>query len=112
MEIIASDNLCILKPYSPLLNKRESLRIFEKIKSLNITSVGLDLSSVEECTIDFLTDLKKISDDVKIGVFNIQSDIFALFSFMKFDKNVELYVNELDYKDAERRLLIRRFNLV
>ena len=52
-------------------------------------NIGIDLSHAQECTIDFFENISLLAENVHISLFNIPSDIFALISFMKFDKIVD-----------------------
>ena len=63
MEIKTSDKYCILTPMSPTLDGYESLRLFDEISEHQNLNVGLDLSYVQECTIDFLEMLRKEYED-------------------------------------------------
>lgn len=111
MEIKETEKLCIITPLSNKLNKRESNRLFEALKS-EIKGTALDLSYVEECTIDFIECLKEICKTKQVGIFNIPSDIFVLFNIMKLDKLASLYVSELDFEEESRRLINRQFSIV
>ena len=54
MEIQSSQKFCIITPLSPKLDARETNRLVEELKSHAHQTVGLDLSYVQDCTIDFL----------------------------------------------------------
>lgn len=112
MEIIESNKICILKPFSPKLDGREASRIFNKINSMGKKNIGIDLSHAQECTIDFFENISLLAENVHISLFNIPSDIFALISFMKFDKIVDLFVSENDFIESSHKLVMRRFSLV
>ena len=109
MEIVTQDKLCILKPLSPILDERKTGRLFEEADSHSNYNIGIDLSFVKECTIDFMLNLDKHTN---ISIFNIPTDIFTLFNIMNVDKKINLYVNETDFKDNKRRLLNRKFFVV
>ena len=112
MEIIESNENIIIKPYSPILNKRESYRLFESIKNISSGKIGIDLSLVNECTNEFINVLEELAQKRNIGVFNIPSDIFTIFSFMDFDKKIQLFVSQMDFENDIRQLLIRRFSVI
>lgn len=109
MEIKVFDKLCILTPLSPFLDQREVKRLFDEIKLYEGAVIALDLTFVDNCTIDFFDLVKNIKN---LNIYNISADIFALFNFMKLDKIVNLYVNELDFIDSKRRILNRDLKLV
>lgn len=107
MEIKTSDKYCIITPFSPNLNEYEANKIANEINP-NLR-VGLDLSYVTDCTIDFLD---KISHIKNLSLFNISSDIFTLLSVMNLDKKLNLFVSELDFLDDQHRIINRRFSIV
>ena len=111
MEIRDNENLCIYAPLSPKLNSYESKRLFNELAN-DSRIVGIDLSYVCDCTIDFIEELKALSKIKNIGIFNIPSDIFTLFNFMNLDKTAELYVSELDFLEGSRKLINRKFAVV
>ena len=106
MEIKNKDNFCIITPLSPKLDKRESLRLEEEIENNLHKQIGLDLSFVKDCTIEFIDTILKIKN---ISLFNIHSDIFSLFLSMNMDKTVNLYVSEMDFEENRHKLLNRKF---
>lgn len=108
MEIRDNEKVCIFAPLSPKLDKRESLRIFDKIIREN-RDVALDLRFVQDCTIDFIETLKEIASTKKIGIFNIPSDIFVLFNIMQVDKSAKLFVCEPDFEENSRQIINRQF---
>jgi hypothetical protein len=111
MEIRESDKVCIYTPLAPRLNAYECSRLFPSLASENKT-IALDLSFVQDCTIEFIEALKNLASCRDIGVFNIQSDMFALFNLMNVDKTVRLFVSESDFYENSRRLINRKFSIV
>ena len=109
MEVIALKNHNIITPLSPRLDKYETARIIEEIEMLSDKKVGLDLSYVKDCTVDFFEKIKNIGN---ISLFNIPSDIFAIITFMKLDKTLNIYVSESDFLENKRRILSRKFLLL
>lgn len=109
MEIVTQDKLCILKPLSPILDKREADRLFEEVYMHDSYNIGIDLSFVQECTSDFMLSLDKHTE---ISMFNIPSDVFTLFNIMNIDKKINLYVSETDFRENKRRLLNRKFFII
>lgn len=111
MEIRDTEKVCIFAPLSPKLDKYESNRILNKILKEN-REIAIDLRFVSDCTIDFIENLKKIASCKKIGIFNIQSDIFVLFNIMQVDKFAKLFVSEIDFEDNTRQLINRCFTVL
>ena len=109
MEIKTSDNFCIITPFSPKLVEKEAKKLFAEILRNKNLKMGIDMSFVKECTIEFIDVLSKIGD---IGLFNVTSDIFVLFNIMNVDKKINLFVSELDFKADKHQLLNRRFCLI
>ena len=108
MEIKESERFYIITPLSPKLGARESFRIGEEAAENN-KRIGIDMSFVQDCTIDFINQLVKIKN---ISLFNISSDIFAILTSMNIDKTVPLFVSEMDFLDDRHQLLNRKFTLV
>lgn len=111
MEIRDNEQLCIYAPLSKKLTSYESDRLYSEIISEK-RRVGIDLYYVYDCTVEFIERIKEISQKKKVGIFNIPSDIFALFNIMELDKCADLYVSELDFAENSRQLLNRRFTIV
>lgn len=111
MEIRENEKFCIFAPLGGKLDLRESERLLKEI-SAETRQVGIDLKYVYDCTIDFIDILKHSAKSKQIAIFNIPSDIFALFNIMKLDKAVNLYVSENDFQEHTRRLINRNFQLV
>ncbi len=111
MEIRDNDNFCIVAPLGGKLDKIESERLLREI-STETRQVGIDLKYVYDCTIDFIEALKQTTKSKQIAIFNIPSDIFALFNIMNLDKAINLYVSEHDFENNTRRLINRDFKLI
>ncbi len=109
MEIKEQNNFYIITPLSPKLDKRESFRLEEEINNNSNKQVGLDLSYVQDCTIEFIDMLVNIKN---LSIFNIHSDIFSLFLSMNLDKKLNLFVSEIDFTEKKHKLLNRKFRLV
>lgn len=111
MEIRDNEKVCIFAPLSPKLDKRETGRLVAEINNED-KQIAIDLSFVQDCTIDFIEGLKELALKKRVGIFNIPSDIFALFNFMNIDKSVNLYVSELDFEENTRQIINRKFVLI
>ena len=109
MEIKTSENFCIITPLSQKLSSIGVDKLLEEILANQKYRIGLDMSYVNECDINFIDMLAKIGN---IGLFNITSDVFALLNFMNIDKKVELFVSEMDFKADKHQLLNRKFCIV
>ena len=109
MEVITSKNHCIITPLSPKLGKQETESLRNEVISANGLDIGIDLSYVKDCSMEFIEEIKKYRN---ICLFNISSDIFALFTFMKLDKILNLYVSELDFLENCHRIVKRNFVLL
>jgi len=111
MEKRENQNVCIFTPLCPKMDKRSWSKIAEKIEQ-DSRLLALDLSYVQDCTIEFIEGLKEISQKKNLGVFNIPSDIFVLFNVMNIDKSVKLFVNESDFEYNCRQIINRKFSLI
>ncbi len=109
MEIEIFNNTCIITPLSPLLDEREVKRLNLEINEYQNFKIGLDLSFVENCNIDFI---KSINNKKNINLFNIPINIFSLINLMNLDKKIGLYSSELDFIENKRQLLNRKFHLI
>lgn len=108
MEIRESEKYYIVTPLSPKLGARESSRLEDEIVGNN-KRIGIDMSFVQDCTIEFINELVNLKN---ISLFNISSDVFAILTSMNLDKSVPLFVSELDFMNNKHRLLNRKFSLV
>ena len=109
MEIRDTDKCRIITLFSPKLAERATSRLKEELERGGDKRIGIDMSYVNDCTIEFINELLKVRD---IGLFNIPSDIFALFTKMGMDKSLNLFVSELDFIENRHKLLNRKFTLV
>lgn len=112
MEITLSKHHCIIKPFAKKIDLRECKRILEAVADVRGNALGFDLSFVEECSFEFIDYLKNISSEIEISLYNIPSDVFVLLSFMKLDKSVKLFVNEIDFKASSHQLIMRKFSVL
>lgn len=111
MEIVRKNGFNVITPFCPKLDKRTASSLFKHIENEEI-NVAINMDYVSDCTIEFIEELKNISNNKKIGIFNISSEIFALFNLMNLDKTIPLFVSEIDFEDNQRRLINRRFSVV
>ena len=111
MEIRDNDSFYIIAPLSTKIDSHETERIVSEIMCEE-RNIGLDLRFVFDCTIDFVENLKMICDSKKISIFNINSDVFAIFNYMDLDKFANLFVSELDFEENKRQLINRSFSVV
>ena len=111
MEIRDNDSFYIIAPLSSKIDDYETGRIISEIMGDN-RNIGLDLRYVLDCTIDFIENLKNVCKLKNISIFNINSDVFAIFNYMKMDKYVNLFVSELDFEENRRQIINRAFSLV
>lgn len=111
MEIVSSDKICIFTPLSSKLDKRQTSRLLDKITN-DTRMLAINLDCVEDCTIDFIEGLKNLTRQKDVGIFNINSDVFAMFNLMGLDKCAKLYISEDDFVTDSRQLIKRDFVLV
>ena len=111
MEIRETREYIVIMPLSPILDLRESRRLFSEI-NLASKKVAFDMSLVNSCTIDFINIIKEYTKHNDINFFNINSDLFVLFNIMKIDKLAKLFVSELDFVENSRQLINRTFSIL
>ena len=109
MEITNFDNRCIITPMSAKLDLRQVIRIKKEIENNSDKIIGLNMENVEDCSIDFIEELKKQQN---VNLFNINSNIFVLFNVMKIDKFINLYVSQNDFIENKRRIINRCLNVI
>ena len=109
MEINWIENCRIITPLSPKLTERETGRLSEELANDDQMRTAIDLSFVNDCTIDFIEEIKRHEG---ISLFNISSDIFAILSCMNMDKTAKLFVSEMDFLNDKHQLINRKFNVV
>ena len=108
MEIHLKDNCRIITPLSPKLTDWETQRLSEELNASDIKT-ALDMSLVQDCTIEFIDEIRQHKG---ISLFNISSDIFAIFTCMNLDKTVKLFVSEMDFMNDKHQLINRKFSVV
>lgn len=74
--------------------------------------VALDLKEVESVTEDFFTFIKNFSESTKLTLLNIPSELFAMLNLRRYDKNVKMFNNNLDFAQDKNELINRKFHLV
>jgi len=111
MEIRENDRICIYAPLNSNLGAYDSEKLLKEI-SKDDRDVAIDLQYAENCSVDFIEIIKKISNSKQIGIFNIPSDIFTLLNVMNVDKICRLFVSELDFLENKRQLINRKLSLV
>ncbi len=109
MEIKLADNCCIITPLSPKLTEYETSRLNEELQNIQDCRVALDMSCVNDCTIDFIDEIKQYRG---MSLFNINSDVFAILTSMNLDKILNLFVSEMDFINDKHQLINRKFSIV
>ena len=74
--------------------------------------IALDLKEVESVTEDFFTFIKNFSETTKLTLLNIPSELFAILNLRRYDKNVRMFNNNLDYIEDKQELVNRKFHVV
>ncbi|MBR1776933.1 hypothetical protein IJ750_07670 [bacterium] len=109
MEISISDKYCIITPLSPKIQNSDIKRLSDIINQCKNFNIGLDMSTVKDCTIDFFENIRKFNN---ISLFNIPSDIFVILTIMKLDKTINLYVTKEDFIKSYHRVLTRNLKSI
>ena len=109
MEITLKDNCRIITPLSQKLTDRETQRLSEELINCYEERTALDMSFVNDCTIDFIEEIRMHKG---ISLFNINSDVFAILTSMNLDKTLNLFVSEMDFINDRHQLINRKFSIV
>ncbi len=109
MEIKTSSKYCIITPFSPKLGEIDAKKLLKEIFANRNLKVGLDMSYVNECSMEFIDLICQIKN---LALFNITSDVFAIFNIMNVDKKVDLFVSEIDFIAEKHKLINRKFSII
>jgi hypothetical protein len=109
MEIHLKENCRIITPLSPKLAIWETQRLSEELINCYEDRTALDMSFVDDCTIDFIDEIRMHEG---ISLFNINSDVFAILTCMGLDKTLKLFVSEADFLNDKHQLINRKFSIV
>ena len=110
MEIRDNKTICIIAPLSIKIDKRRIERLTNIIQR-ETRKIAVDLKYVQDCTFEFIEFVKSLSNK-DISFINIPSDIFVLFNVMNLDKDVKLFVSELDFEEDNHQIINRNFIVV
>lgn len=110
MEIRENNTVCIFTPLCEKLDSYDIKKLFDRIERES-RKVAIDLSYVQDCTIEFVDKLKNYAGK-DLGIFNIASDLFVLFNIMNLDKSVNLFVSEIDFEENSRQIINRKFSVI
>lgn len=89
-----------------------NLAILMNKMDLDTKPIALDLKEVESVTEDFFTFIKNFSETTKLTLLNIPSELFALLNLKRYDKNVRMFNNNLDFIEDKHELVNRKFHIV
>lgn len=93
-------------------NSLANLAILLDKSGLNEKPIALDLKEVESVTEDFFTFIKNFSESTKLTLLNIPSELFAILNLRRYDKNVKMFNNNLDFMQDKNELVNRKFQLI
>ena len=109
MEVLITENKCIITPLSQKIDSIQQNRILDEVKRFTGIEVGLNLKYVSDCAVEFLEKLTQVE---KLSLYNISSDIFTIINLMNMDKIFNIYVSQLDFIESKHRVINRKFLLV
>lgn len=89
-----------------------NLAILMNKMDLDTKPIALDLKEVESVTEDFFTFIKNFSETTKLTLLNIPSELFALLNLKRYDKNVRMFNNNLDFIEDKHELVNRKFHII
>lgn len=110
IKIRDEDTYCIVD----IFDKEISDTVLAELKLIlnnvsNNKRIALNLINISEINpefLDFIADLK-----MRISLFNLSLNVYLLLFLGKYDKESDLYVNELDFLMNKRRIVNRKFKL-
>ena len=105
---------CVIDIKTKDLNFKSLANLAILLNKIDIDNrpVALDLKEVESVTEDFFTFIKNFSESTKLTLLNIPSELFAILNLRRYDKNVKMFNNNLDYIEDKHELVNRKFHIV
>lgn len=74
--------------------------------------IGIDLNRVLNIKHEFLDFLKESSLKKKLSLFNVNNEVYLLLFVSRYDKYVNIYLNEDDFYQDKRCIVYRRLKLL
>ena len=115
MKISCSENntSCIFKLHSKVLTVELILRLKKFLDCLpNNKNIALNLQNVDNVCVEFLDFLKETSEQKKLSLINLQSELFVLLNLTRYDEFAHIFLNDIDFIEHKRALLNRRFSVI
>lgn len=113
MKIKDVSKVCIIDIDSNSISKSDLI----KLKRLFVQKalkkrIGIDLKKVMDIKHDFLEFLQECSFKQKLSLFNVNNETYLLLFVSKYDKYVNIYLNEQDFYEDKRCIVYRRLKLL
>lgn len=74
--------------------------------------IGIDLKNVVSVKHDFFEFLINVANKEKVSLYNIPNDIYLMLFVSKYDKHVDMYLDERDFISAKNSIVYRRLKLL
>lgn len=74
--------------------------------------IGINLKNISAVKHDFLDFLMSVANKEKISLFNISNDVYLMLFVSKYDKYVDMYLDERDFISAKNSIIYRRLKLL
>ena len=82
-------------------------------KSNGVIQIAIATANVNaNIILCFFTFIKNFSETTKLTLLNIPSELFAILNLRRYDKNVRMFNNNLDYIEDKHELVNRKFHVV
>ncbi|MBQ3311468.1 hypothetical protein IJG72_05255 [bacterium] len=109
-----SDNKYVIGIKTKDLNFKSLANLAILLNKMNFkdNSIALDLKEVESVSEDFFTFIRNFSETSKLTLLNIPAELFAILNLRRYDKNVKMFNNNLDFFQDKNELINRTFRLV
>lgn len=113
MKIKDVDKVCIVDIAGNAISKSDLIelkKIFEK-KVLK-KRIGINLKNVLNTGHEFLDFLEQCCEKQKLSVFNVNNEVYLMLFILKYDKYVNIYLNEEDFYSDKKCIVYRRLKLL
>ena len=74
--------------------------------------IGIDLKKISSVKHDFLDFLMSVASKEKVSLFNIPNDIYLMLFVSKYDRYVDMYLDERDFISSKNSIVYRRLKLL
>lgn len=113
MKIKDVDKVCIVDIAGNAISKADLIelkKLFEK-KAFK-KRIGINMKNVLEIEHNFLEFLERCSNKQKLSVYNVNNEVYLMLFILRYDKYVNIYLNEEDFYNDKKCIVYRRLKLL